>query len=263
LWGLSLVVHDRDDAAGTAIPDQMWPAQADALRPLTWGQLRFGIPGYVAPAVTPRGTVEIRHGLDGQVVADADIGGSAENQCRGEEDHIWSQWGTANWGHAGQINIQNQSDVGDWPCFGKFYMKFPLDSVPKGKQIISATLTLHQFGQAGEPGKALPSLIQASITSTDWNETQLSWNNAPQAIENVSSLWVKPIGENEWPGWPGVPRTWDVSAAVAQAYQAGKPISIALYESDEAYHSGKYFVSSQAGDWNAVGRPTLRVTFGD
>jgi len=36
-----------------------------------------------------------------------------------------------------------------------------------------------------------------------------------------------------------------------------------LYEADSAYHSGKYFTSSDTGDWNEAGRPTLQVILAD
>ena len=42
----------------------------------------------------------------------------------------------------------------------------------------------------------------------------------------------------------------------------GAPVRLALYEADWAYHSGKYFYASDTGDWNAEGRPTLTVTWG-
>jgi hypothetical protein len=50
---------------------------------------------------------------------------------------------------------------------------------------------------------------------------------------------------------------------VADAYAASGPANLALYEADTAYNSGKYFVSSDAGDWDATGRPALVVTYGD
>ena len=63
--------------------------------------------------------------------------------------------------------------------------------------------------------------------------------------------------------WPGVERHWDLSGAVAEAYAAGKPLRLVLYEADMAYHSGKYFATSDTGEWNAQGRPKLKVTWGD
>jgi len=27
------------------------------------------------------------------------------------------------------VNVQNQSDISDWPCFSKYYVTFPLDAV--------------------------------------------------------------------------------------------------------------------------------------
>jgi len=72
---------------------------------------------------------------------------------------------------------------------------------------------------------------------------------------------VDPI--STFPGWPGVARTWDVSGAVADAYQSDQPLQLALYSTDSSYHSGKYFVSSDEEEWNAEARPTLEVVWGD
>jgi hypothetical protein len=79
-------------------------------------------------------------------------------------------------------------------------------------------------------------------------------------LENISSAWVYPV--EQFPGWPGIPWSWDISRAVAQAYEAGEPLRLAIYTADNAYHSGKYFVSSDTGDWNAQARPTIEIRFG-
>ena len=128
--------------------------------------------------------------------------------------------------------------------------------------MISATLTLHQFGNAGQgwDPPPQPSLIQVLTVAEDWDEATLNWNNAPLAAENVSCAWAYPL--DPVPPRPGVRRQWDVSRAVADAYAAGAPLRLALYDSDWAYNSGKYFVTSDADEWEAVGRPTLVVAWG-
>jgi hypothetical protein len=160
----------------------------------------------------------------------------------------------------GDFNIQNQSDIADWPCFSKYYVTFPLDAVPSGKTIVSAKLAMYQFGNS-DPVHATPSLIQVLTVGDAWNETTLNWNNAPLALENVSRAWVDPLPG--FAGFPGVRREWDVSRAVAQAYTSGSPLRLVLYSADDDYNSGKYFVSSDTGDWNATGRPTLQVVWGN
>jgi hypothetical protein len=202
----------------------------------------------------------IRHNLNGASVVDADVGGGS-NCGQAVDPDFFDEWGDSNYAGEGDLNVQNQGDVADWPCFSKYYVTFPLDAIPSGKVILSATLALHQFGNAGyEPGDALRSLIQVLTVAEDWDEATLTWNNAPLAVENVSRAWVDPL--SSFPGWPGVPREWDVSLAVAEAYASGSPLRLAMYSADYAYHSGKYFVSSDTGDWNAVGRPTLTVVWG-
>ena len=263
IWGLGAVLHDRDDAGGTAIADQTWPETLDDDRPATWGQLRFGLPTYSPPSATIGGSVTIREKLNGAVVPDAAVGGTIGNLCPGDADYIWNDWGDDNFGGGQIVNIQNQGDVADWPCFAKYYVTFPLDTVPAGRSIISAKLTLHQSGNAGGGswGEPDPSLIQVFTIDDAWSESALTWNNAPLAGENGAAAWVDPLPS--FPGWPGVPTDWDVSREVAQAYEAGEPLRLALYSADTAYHSGKYFVSSETGDWNAEARPTLTVTWGE
>jgi hypothetical protein len=81
---------------------------------------------------------------------------------------------------APDFNIQNQIDVADWPCFSKYYIIFPLDNIPAGKAIISAKLTLYQFGNAGDLNDPDPrnrphaSLIQVLNVAEEWDEMTIS-----------------------------------------------------------------------------------------
>lgn len=137
-WGLSVVLHDRDDAAGTLITDKLWPEGMTAQSPATWGRLHFGMPVYTPPAALPGGEVVVRDALDGAVVPDAAVGGTISNLCPGGAEHIWNEWGNLNYGDDSGFNLQNQSDIADWPCFAKYYVTFPLDALPPGKVILSA-----------------------------------------------------------------------------------------------------------------------------
>ncbi|MGQ0604427.1 MAG: DNRLRE domain-containing protein, partial [Anaerolineales bacterium] len=267
VWGLGLAVHDRDDAAGTAIAAKTWPETADGNSTSSWGRLRFGLTTYTPPAPTPAGTVTVRHGLNGAVVRDAGVGGYT--QCGASFDY-WSQWGdlneTAYNNPPTDFNVQNQSDVSDYPCFSKIYLTFPLTQVPAGKVIHSATLTLHQMGNSGVSGPGQPpatSIIQVLTTGTDWNPLTITWNSAPLALENFSRTSVGVIeGCGSTIPWPCVPRTFDVSEPVARAYLQGTSLGLVLYSADSLYGTGKYFTSSDVdASWNAVGRPTLVVNW--
>jgi hypothetical protein len=225
--------------------------------PATWGQAAFGIPGYDPPAAVPQGITTIRQGLNGTSVMDGHVGG--HTTCGEGLDH-WTEWGEANYAGYDQINIQNQWDVAEYPCFSKYYVTFPLDDVPPGKTIISATLTMHLFGNAGG-GDPPDSYIQVLIVGEPWDEATLTWNSAPLAVENITGTWVHPV----LPGEEGQPHpySWDLSRAVASAMARGEPVRLALYSADGPMHTGKYFWSSDVGDWNASGRPTLKVVWGD
>ncbi len=260
LWRLGVQVHDRDDAVGSPIPATGWPESVDPNTPATWGRLRFGVPRHTPPPLRPTGTAIIRHRLGGTVVKDAAVGGYTV--CGSGRD-FWTEWGETTEAFynpsRSDFNIQNQSDIADWPCFSKYYVTFPLDAVPRGKVILSATVTLHLFGNAGSNPPR--SWIQVLTVGEDWDDQNLTWNNAPLAVENIGGTWVDPVAS--WPGWPGIPYRWDVTYAVAQAYAAGRPLRLAFYSADADYHSGKYFVSSDTEDWNAQARPTLEVQWAD
>ena len=172
-------------------------------------------------------------------------------------------WGNSNYGDETGLIIQNQSKITDWPCYAKYYVSFPLSSVPANKKILSARLILHHWGSAGPQGEATPSLIQVLTVSGDWSENTITWNNAPAPIENVSQSWVNIPANFDYQMWPGIPTYWDVTAAASRAYLSGQPLSMALYEADDDYHSGKYFVASDAQDWNIAGRPSLEIKWGN
>ena len=122
------------------------------------------------------------------------------------------------------------------------------------------TLTLTLFGNAGggEWGEPPDSYIQVFTVGEDWDESTLSWNNAPLALENISGTWVQPRDYS----LPDQPYHWNVSRVVAQAYANGEPLRLALYSADGERHTGKYFWSSDVGDWNALARPSLQVVLG-
>jgi hypothetical protein len=264
-WGLGVRMLDRD-AAGDAIPAKTWPPSLVETQPVTWGTLGFGLPVYTAPAATNNQTMTIRQGLNAAQVPDVSVGGSTT--C-GEGTDFFATWGDKTESfYAGdtvnntQFNIQNQSDVADFPCFAKYYVTFPLGALPKGKVIVSAKLILHQFGNSGAPGQAEDSLIHVMTAKTDWNESTLTWNNAPLAAENFAAAYVSPIlGE---PPFAGIAREWTISTAVARAYRDGQPLRLVLYSSDFPMHSGKYFwASNRVDDDQPQSRPSLVIVYGD
>ncbi|MBV7328061.1 DNRLRE domain-containing protein [Chloroflexi bacterium TSY] len=256
-WRLGLIIHDRDDAEGNPIDAQMWPREMDSNQPSTWGELIFGLPNYSAPPTTGIQSTTIRHGLNGATVTDAHVGG--HSTCGSGLDY-WQEWGQANYAGFAQINIQSQIDVADWPCFSKFYITFPIKAIPPNMTIVSATLTMHQFGNAGQgtDSGAPTSLIQISTVAEDWLEEEIHWNNAPLAGPNVSRASVDPLPKDVTSA--NLARHWDIGLAMANAYTNAEPLRLVLYSPDTNYHSGKYFWSSDA---KANVRPSLDVVWGN
>ena len=222
--------------------------------PASWGELIFGLPDYTPPPVlTDLTSTTIRHGTNGADVPDGHVGGATN--CAGGIPPFWPTWGNLN--HSGdfQVNIQNQWNLGDFACFSKYYVTFPLDALPLNQGIESASLRMYHFGNS-LPELAEPSMIQVLTVDEDWNENTVVWNNAPLAVENVARSWVNPIPA----GGAGQFITWDLSQAVADAYAAGQPLRLVLYSADNARHSGKYFNSSEV--LNPDRRPTLFIDHG-
>jgi hypothetical protein len=262
-WRLAVAVHDRDDTEGTAILDTVWPESFGHDEISSWGKLVFGLPSYTPQPASVGGTVVIREGLENAAVPDAAVGGTIPHLCGDYLDGaFWKEWPNLNYGDEDTFSIHNQADMADWPCFARYYVSFPLDTLPPGKTIVSATLTLHHWGNADWEA-AYPSYIWVYSLRDAWNEGTITWNNAPLATDNLDVVRVDVLTPEISPGWPGVPYNWNVTQAVAEAYAAGRPVSLALYSSDTAYNSGKYFTSSETGDWNAEGRPTLTVVWGE
>jgi hypothetical protein len=257
VWKLGVTLYNRNGSTESPRPPQYWPEGSSDNSPNQWGRLRFGLPVYQPPSLKNIQSTMVRQGLNGAVVQNGMVGGGT--MC-GDGLDFFSQWGNKNYYGSTYSNVQNQVDVADWPCFSKYYVTFPIGQIPSGKNIKSATLSLHEFG-GSDPSAAYPSLIQVMTINKDWLPTTLTWNNAPLAQENVAQTWV-----NVFTGpivWPGAEYRWDVSRAVSQAYQGNLPVRLVLYSTDYNYHSGKYFSTSEVGDWDAAGRPTLVVEWGD
>lgn len=257
VWGLGMVLYDRDDSPPQGgVDPQSWPDGFSADDPSTWARLEFGLPSYTPPPAVAEGTTVIRRGLPGSIVEDAWVGGGGG--CSGGHE---GDPDADNHGDDTSLFVANQELIADFPCFSKSYLRFGLRGIPDDKVIISASLTLHHWGNSGPEGEVPPtSFVQALAVDGGWEEGTITWNNAPQALRRLSATWVSPMGES--PGWPGTPYTWDVTEAVAEAYAAGEAVNLALYSADTDFHTSKYFTSSETEDWNAEGRPTLTVVWG-
>jgi hypothetical protein len=206
--------------------------------------------------------------MDTSVVQDAWVGGGA--WCSGGHN------GGADANHGGfnpdgsvkesDLYAGSEVAVTHLPCFNKSFLRFYLDDVPSGKVVVSATLTLHHWGNSGEPDasedqdRPHDSHVWLYSVSDPWTEMGVTWNNAPLAEKNLDMVKVTPL--SSFIGYPGIPYSWDATEAVAAAYAAGRPVSLAIYDSASQRNTSKYFSSSETDDWNAEGRPTLIVTWG-
>jgi hypothetical protein len=255
VWGLGVIVYDRDEPPPAAMMEaQIWPETFDTGSPSTWADLAFRPPPYDPPDAVPLGSAIVRRGLGDSVVEDAWMGGggwcSSGHEGGTEINH----------GGSADLYVGTETAPTHFPCYNKSFLRFYLPDIPPGQVILSATLTLHHWGNAGAPGLAPPSFVYLYTIADDWDEMVIHWNNAPLAKENVAATWIYPL--TSFAGWPGVPYTWDATQAVAQAYSAGEPVNLAIYSPDSIQHTSKYLSASEAEDWNAEARPTLEIVWG-
>jgi hypothetical protein len=258
-WKMGMRVYDQDSGPGGLTRTQTWPAGFTDNNADNYSTLTFGFPSRGISSSPAAGSVTIKQG-PGISVPDGSVGG--HSTCGGSADY-WSEWGNLVYDQGKQAEetvVQNQNDVSDFPCFSRYYVTFPLNAVPQGKVILSARLTLYQFGNS-DPSDAKPSYIQVFRVNQGWSETTLSWNNSPQVQENFPGIWVDPL--KTYPGVPGVARTWDVTQALLTIMQGGSPqeLRLALQSGDWAMHSGKYFWSSETAAWSQTTPPRLVVTW--
>lgn len=296
VWNVALRGFDRDSADGSVHGEaQSWPPSGvDDAKPSTWGKWEFlpghflgwaesgstaghGKPAYAVQA-TPKPyqagtekTLVIRQGVENDVVQNACVGASAE-LCSGNDDSNFGGSPTS-WGNHTQWNyfhVQNQEDYADWPCFAKIYLKFPLARLPKDKVVVKARLLLHHKEPTSGGSEGANSLIQAWLVGNElrsgpsWTQDNLSWNDAPIALENLAGCWGDRTGNMET-GWNALPLwEWDVTRAFAQASSQSE-VSFALYSADSEYHTGKQFVTgADFPDWGDPGqRPSLEITYAD
>lgn len=259
VWRYAVQLYDRDDQppAGAVAPEY-WPETFAENNPSTWADLHFGYANFQPASIPAQGTTVIRAASPtDNTVEDAWMGGGG--WCNsGQEGN--RQGSDTNHGNDSELYVGNETAETNFPCFNKSFLRFSLDDIPAGKEILSATLTLHLWGNANHE-LAQPSWIHLYSIKDAWAENTITWNNAPLAYENIAVTQVDPYPLSS-PDWPGAPYNWDATQAVAEAYGETAPVNLALYSSDSAEHSSKYLTASEAGDWDAEGRPTLTVVWG-
>jgi uncharacterized repeat protein (TIGR01451 family) len=258
LWGLGVRLFDRDASAESGIlPVEFWPESFNANNPSTWGELHFGYASYQPPPAVQEGTTIIRRSTytDTATVVDSYMGGGgwcASGHEGGTE---------VNHGADERLFVGTETAPTHFPCFNKSYLRFSLGNIPPGKVILSATLSIYLWGNAGAPGEAQRSWVHLFSVKDSWNEMTIHWNNAPLAQENIAATWMYPYSKSTIT-WPGDEYQWDATKAVAEAYATGSPVSLAIYGADTDQHSSKYLTSSDVEDWNTNGRPRLTVVWG-
>jgi hypothetical protein len=266
-WNASRVIPWADLGGRPGIGD-VWPAalhvcatpRADTGECVAdsdaWvGALRWGWPEYNGQDVAGAQALSV------PVTDSAQVGGGAN--C-GDADYpdYFPTWGARAWGRTDQVNIaQNQWDTADWPCYSRYLLQWELPQLPAGAQVVSATVTMNLFGNAGYDNAVNnePTTVQVFAVDSTWDESTVTWDNAPAPLENVSRLVVPvtPPSCGDRYCNPPLPYAFDVTEIVRRGGN-----SAMFYTAAGQYHSGRYFWRATAVDVAYVleGAPAATAT---
>lgn len=233
------------------------------------GTLRFGTPNYYGQNVTGQVVLTTR------LTADAPVGGGTT--CGSDDDPLYfPTWGTRNtddttemrpMGSWYQANIgQFQWDVADWPCYSRYFARFNIPTIPNNAQIVSATVTMYQFGNpgygSGNAGDSTGTTVYEVVsTDSNWDEQNVAWDTAPKIFENTTRTSVPQLPMDCLPtgGWycdPPIPYTFDVTKLVKESING--QVNFGLITSAGQYHSGKFFYTREASEDKA---PLVKIAY--
>ncbi len=141
-----------------------------------------------------------------------------------------------------------------YPNDGIPLLKFPLDAIPEGAEIISATMTFTMASGAYPWGRGDVAAVQV-LTDTDWTEDTVTWNTAPDVDPNApeAEATLNPYSANGTD-------TWDVTELVRYARSQGitNTLSVRIYPKRGAWRDSHEWQSKEGGRSRA---PRLRIVF--
>lgn len=261
-----------------------WPLALQANGDAWAGTLHWGLPDYAGKAQAGAQVLTL------PLSADATLGGGTDcgfddDPNEGRSTSFFERWGAENLGYLGgnlvnmgaalpYVNVQAQWDTADWPCYAKYYAAWSLAALPAGAQVLSATVEMRQFGNPGynpgynedgslnTNGGTGETVMQVYEVNQAWQESAITWDNAPVPAENTSRTLVRPLPRDcspvgSWYCNPGIPYSFDVTEIVKRAQADGRDAaSMALYTAAGQYHSGKYFSSREGAE-----PPVVRIAY--
>lgn len=127
----------------------------------------------------------------------------------------------------------------------QIYLKFPLDEIPAGEQIASAT-----FGLYSSYGYRTWATLN-HIPDDSWDQKQVTWNNPPGHGSQGIELDRQFLGSSySWLLWDMFGNNlWDAAADQTDGYVS---LSVVTLSSDLIFVSKEFFIDAQ--------KPFLRIT---
>ena len=121
----------------------------------------------------------------------------------------WIEAEFPNGNHGSEISLRIKSDSRT----RRSYLKFDLNSIPTGKSITSVKLYLYCTYKDWNPSLE----IYLNETSDNWNESTITWNNAPAVSSAITSILVNGTGQYY---------CWDITTYSQTQYADDKILSV-------------------------------------
>ena len=159
----------------------------------------------------------------------------------------WVEAEFPNDNHGSDTSLRVRSDTRT----RRSYLKFDLNSIPSGKSITSVKLYLYCTYSDANPSVE----IYAHETGDNWNEANITWNNAPAVGSSITSISVMGTGKYY---------CWDITSYGQTQYSGDKILSVVVKlllddPTQDNPNLSRYFASKEYS--NTAQDPYLEVIY--
>lgn len=164
-------------------------------------------------------------------------------------DSFVSEWlPTTNFGTSSTLTLNDRIDFNS-----RFYIDFDVSSIPSGSTVSFANVSLYHYSHH-DYGVAPSSTIDLHATSI-FEETEITWNNAPSLGLNLANVTVPPAESYGWVNWTSSDLISNIEEyAGGHAYYGFKfDVETGLYDASRT----RSFWSREKTDY----KPFLNVTY--
>lgn len=178
---------------------------------------------------------------------------TSENRSPTDDAYTCDNRPDQNTGSYSDVYVGTIIYYGNWET-RRGYFQFDLSGIPAGSTVTSAKLNCftHYGGENGYPyGDATLDVRAKAISNDSWDESTITWNNAPSMGATLDTVTVTPT-DDVW-------YSWDVTSFVDSEAAGDQVASIGLISYNEAANEFVPFSSSESSYTSQ--RPYLELTY--